>query len=257
MPLLDHLKELRRRVIYSLVVFLLSFGLCYYFSAEIYKFLAEPLMQVLREQGVSDPHLISTDLTEGFFTYIRVGMFGALLLAFPFISIQLWMFIAPGLYKSEKQAFFPFLVATPILFILGGALAYYGVIPYAWRFFLSFQQGADTGVGIRLEAKISEYLSLVMKLIFAFGCCFELPVALTLMVRVGLVSVQQLVAWRRYAYVAAFGVAAVLAPPDALTMVGLAIPLMGLYEVSILTSRMILKKKKETEELEEKEEILS
>ncbi|QCE35808.1 twin-arginine translocase subunit TatC [Acetobacteraceae bacterium] len=248
MPLMEHLRELRRRIIWSLAVFLISFGLCYHFSAEIYKFLAEPLMQVMREQGVADPHLISTDLTEGFFTYIRVAMFGALFLSFPFLAIQMWMFIAPGLYKSEKRAFFPFLIVTPILFILGGALAYYGIIPYAWRFFLSFQQGADTGVGIKLEAKISEYLSLVMKLIFAFGCCFELPVGLTLMVRAGLVTVQQLISWRRYAYVAAFALAAVLAPPDAITMIGLAIPLLGLYEVSIIASKIMLRKKKHEDE---------
>ena len=239
MPLLDHLIELRKRIIWSLATFVVAFLLCYHFSGEIYRFLAAPLASIMRQKG-EQPHLIYTALYEAFFTYVRVAVFGAFFLSFPMMAIQAWIFIAPGLYRNEKKAFAPFLIATPLLFLVGAALAYYLVFPFAWKFFLSFQQmGGENQMGIELQARVSEYLNLVTKMIMAFGICFELPVVLTLLVRAGLVGTALLRRIRRYAYVGAFAVAAVIAPPDAITMLGLAIPLVGLYEISILAARMV------------------
>lgn len=239
MPLLDHLIELRKRIIWSLATFVVAFLLCYHFSGEIYRFLAAPLASIMRQKG-EQPHLIYTALYEAFFTYVRVAVFGAFFLSFPMMAIQAWIFIAPGLYRNEKKAFAPFLIATPLLFLVGAALAYYLVFPFAWKFFLSFQQmGGGNQMGIELQARVSEYLNLVTKMIMAFGICFELPVVLTLLVRAGLVGTALLRRIRRYAYVGAFAVAAVIAPPDAITMLGLAIPLVGLYEISILAARMV------------------
>ncbi len=243
MPLLDHLIELRRRLIWSSAAFLICFGIAYYFSSAIYYFLAEPLARVLREQGNPDPHLIYTQLYEAFFTKIKVAFFGGAFVAFPVVAAQIWLFVAPGLYRSEKRALLPFLVATPILFILGAALAYYFVFPFAWRFFASFQSNSGGGgVPIELLPKVSEYLDLVMKLIFAFGITFQLPVALTLLAKVGIVSSAQLKKFRRYAYVGMFIIAAILAPPDVITQTGLALPLILLYEISIFSAKWVEKK---------------
>ncbi|QHI95299.1 twin-arginine translocase subunit TatC [Aristophania vespae] len=248
MPLIDHIIELRRRLIWSLATFIIAFGICYHFSGDIYRFLAAPLAEIMRQKG-EQPHLIYTALYEAFFTYVRVGVFGALFLSFPMIAIQIWIFIAPGLYRNEKKAFAPFLVATPVLFLLGAALAYYLVFPFAWKFFLSFQQSGGTDqMGIELQARVSEYLNLVTKMILAFGVCFELPVALTLIVKAGLVKTASLKKVRRYAYVAAFAVAAVVAPPDAITMLSLAIPLVCLYEFSILAAKLVEPRRLEDEE---------
>jgi sec-independent protein translocase protein TatC len=240
MPLLDHLIELRRRLIWSSAAFLVCFFLAYYFSSDIYYFLAEPLANVLREQGNPDPHLIYTQLYEAFFTKIKVAFFGGAFVAFPIIATQIYLFVAPGLYRSEKRAFLPFLAATPVLFVLGAALAYYFVFPFAWRFFASFQNPTGGGgVPIELLPKVSEYLDLVMKLIFAFGITFQLPVALTLLAKVGITSSAQLKKFRRYAYVGMFVIAAILAPPDVITQTGLALPLIALYEISILSARWV------------------
>jgi sec-independent protein translocase protein TatC len=240
MPLLDHLIELRRRLIWSAATFLICFFIAYYFSSDIYYFLAEPLANVLRQQGNPDPHLIYTQLYEAFFTKIKVAFFGGAFVAFPMIAAQLWLFVAPGLYRSEKRALLPFLAATPVLFVLGAALAYYFVFPFAWRFFASFQNPtAGGGVPIELLPKVSEYLDLVMKLIFAFGITFQLPVALTLLAKVGITSSKQLKKFRRYAYVGMFVIAAILAPPDVITQTGLALPLIALYEISILSARWV------------------
>lgn len=240
MPLLDHLLELRRRLMYAIAAFMIAFGACYYFSGDIYYFLAEPLAHVLEGQGTHTPHLIYTQLYEVFFTKIKVAMFGAAFSAFPIIATQLWLFIAPGLYRSEKRALLPFLVSSPVLFLMGGALAYYVVFPFAWQFFASFQSSTGGGgVPIELLPRVSEYLDLVMKLIFAFGLTFQLPVLLTLLAKVGIVTSNGLRKFRRYAYVGMFVVAAILAPPDVFTQCSLALPLIGLYEISVLMARVV------------------
>src|ERR1700722_8234321 len=239
MPLLDHLVELRRRLMWSIAAFFICFVVCYHFSAQIYGFLAQPLVDILEKQSGTPRRLIFTQLYEVFFTYLRVAFFGAAFLSFPVIASQVWLFVAPGLYRSEKRAFFPFLAATPVLFVLGAALAYYFVFPFAWRFFISFESPTGSSVPIQLEAKVSEYLDLVMKLIFAFGITFELPVLLTLLAKVGIVSSAGLRKFRRYAYVGMFVIAAILAPPDVITQTGLAIPLIALYEISIFAAKMV------------------
>ena len=239
MPLLEHLIELRTRLLWSMGAFLIAFFVCYHFSGALYSFLAEPLANLLEQRG-QNRRMIFTSLTEGFFTYLRVGFFGAAFVAFPVIATQIYLFIAPGLYRSEKHAFLPFLLATPVLFVMGAALAYYFVFPVAWGFFLNFETPTGGGgIPIELEAKVGEYLDLVMKLIFAFGVAFQLPVALSLMAKVGIVTSKSLKKYRRYAYVGMFVIAAILAPPDVITQCGLAIPLIGLYEISIIAAKMV------------------
>lgn len=247
MPLLAHLLELRTRLLWSFVAFIACFALSYGFAGEIYYFLAEPLAAVLREQGNPNPHLIYTQLYEAFFTRIKVAFFGGAFIAFPVMATQIWLFVAPGLYRSEKRALLPFLAATPILFVMGAALAYYFVFPFAWRFFASFQDPTGGGgVPIELLPRVSEYLDLVMKLIFAFGLTFQLPVALTLLAKVGIVTSVGLRKFRRYAVVCMFVVAAILAPPDVITQIGLAVPLMLLYEISIIAAKFVEPKPTET-----------
>ncbi len=247
MPLLAHLLELRTRLLWSFVAFIACFALSYGFAGEIYYFLAEPLAAVLREQGNPNPHLIYTQLYEAFFTRIKVAFFGGAFIAFPVMATQIWLFVAPGLYRSEKRALLPFLAATPILFVMGAALAYYFVFPFAWRFFASFQDPTGGGgVPIELLPRVSEYLDLVMKLIFAFGLTFQLPVALTLLAKVGIVTSVGLRKFRRYAVVCMFVVAAILAPPDVITQIGLAVPLMLLYEISIIAATFVEPKPTET-----------
>jgi sec-independent protein translocase protein TatC len=239
MPLLQHLVELRQRLLWSAVAFLLTFFVCYHFSGRIYSFLAEPLARVMERHGGTRA-MIFTSLTEGFFTNLRVAFFGAAFLSFPVMATQLWLFVAPGLYRSEKRALLPFLAATPVLFFMGAALAYYFVFPIAFTFFVSFAtpKGA-AGLPIEIMPRVSEYLDLVMKLVFAFGVAFELPVALSLLAKVGIVSSKGLKRVRRYAWVGMFVIAAVLAPPDVITQCSLALPLVALYEISILAARLM------------------
>jgi len=235
MPLLEHLVELRTRLLRSAIAIILLFFVCYYFAPILYSFLVQPLADALAVSGGSR-RLIFTALHEAFFTYLKVAFFAAMFLAFPFISIQFWMFLAPGLYKHEKNALAPFLVATPILFFLGGALVYYLIFPLAWKFFLSFESVGNAGVlPIQLEAKVDQYLSLVMRLIFAFGLCFELPVVMTLLARLGMVTAKGMREKRKYAVVLAFVAAAILTPPDVISQVGLAVPTILLYEISIFS----------------------
>lgn len=242
MPLIDHLIELRRRILYAFLAFVILFLPCAYFSKDVYDFLAAPLARILAHQ--SNGHFIYTDPTEAFFTYIRVAMWTAFCLAFPVMAAQLWLFVAPGLYKNERRAFLPYLVASPVLFIVGGAVAYYGMFPLALRYFAGFQSlGGSGGLALELQPKVSEYLTFVMRLFFAFGLTFQMPVLLTLMARVGLVSAAGLAKNRRYAIVINTIVAAILAPPDAFSMILLALPLVGLYEVSIVSCRLVEKRR--------------
>jgi len=249
MPLLDHLIELRNRLMYSCAAILIGFMICYLFAEQIYAFLVQPLADIY--QGQTGRRMIYTGLAEAFFTYLKVAFWAGAFLTFPFVASQLWMFIAPGLYRTEKQAFLPFLIATPILFFMGGAMVYYFIFPLAWRFFLSFETpGGEGMLPIELEARVGEYLSLVMKLIFAFGLSFQLPVALTLMGRVGLITSEQLARNRKFAIVAVFVVAAIITPPDIISQVGLAIPILLLYELSIIAVRIVEKRRAEAEAAE-------
>ena len=241
----SHLVELRKRLIHSLIFLSVFFVICYYFSDYIYGFLVDPYAQAVKNDD-TNRRLIFTALQETFLTYLKVSFFASFFITSPFILIQIWKFIAPGLYDEEKSAIMPYLVITPILFLLGGMLVYYLIMPLAIKFFLSFESaGLSTSLPIQLEAKVNEYLSLVMKLIFAFGLSFQLPVVLSLLARIGVIDSEFLKQRRRYVVVIIFAAAALLTPPDPVTQIGLAIPLLLLYELSIISVKIIEKKNKE------------
>ncbi len=242
---ISHLTELRSRLIHSFIFLFVFFILCYFFAEYLYGFLVEPYAQAVKNDG-TERRLIFTALQETFLTYLKVAFFAAFFVSSPFILIQVWKFIAPGLYDHEKSAIMPYMVVTPILFFLGGALVYYLIMPLAIKFFISFESsGHITNLPIQLEAKVNEYLSLIMKLIFAFGLSFQLPVVLSLLARVGVVDSEFLKKRRKYVVVIIFTAAAILTPPDPITQIGLAIPLLILYELSIFSVSLIEKKSKE------------
>ena len=243
MSLIDHLTELRKRLLWSFIYIIIIFLICFYFASDLFYFLAKPLVSLL--QTDKGQGFIYTALQEAFFTELKIAFFFALFFAFPLIAIQIWKFVAPGLYKHEKNAFLPFLMATPILFFAGGAMVYYLIAPLAWNFFLSYQNMSDSGVPIRLEAKMGEYLSLMMRFIFAFGLAFQLPVVLGLMAKVGIVTYTSLQKFRKYAIVIAFLSAAFLTPPDPFSQISLALPIILLYEISIYIAKIIQKNKKD------------
>lgn len=242
MPLLEHLVELRRRLLYSVVAFIIAFIVCFYFAQHMFNFLAAPLAEYFSD--AAGRRFIYTDLTEPFFTNVKLGAFGALCVSFPIVAAQLWAFVAPGLYRNERQAFLPFLVATPFMFAIGAAFFYYVLLPFAIKFFAGFEQPAGPdNLPVQMENKVGEYIGFVMTLIFAFGLCFELPVLLTLLARVGLVTSAGLASKRRYAIVGVVLVAAVVTPPDVFSQISLAVPLILLYEISIIMAKLVEKKR--------------
>jgi len=251
-PLIEHLAELRTRLINSAVAFVIAMIICFTVWNPIYNFLTHPLCQALTVTG-QDCSLIFIKLQEGFMVAIRISLLGGFALSFPVIAHQLWRFVAPGLYKQEKNAFLPFLIASPVLFFIGAAFAFYVVTPLAFNFFLGFQQGAVPSDGqvasdvaaIAFQGSAEEYLGLTMKFIIAFGLCFQLPVLLTLMGNAGLVSSQGLKDVRKYAVVGILVLAAVVTPPDVITQAILFVVVYGLYEVSIWLVKMVEKKREE------------
>ncbi|GAA4112576.1 sec-independent protein translocase protein TatC [Aminobacter aganoensis] len=247
-PLMEHLIELRTRLMWSIGGFFVAFLVCFFFAKQLFNLLVIPFKWATSWAGL-DPEkveLIYTAPQEFFFTQIKLAMFGGLVIAFPIIASQIYKFVAPGLYKNERAAFLPFLVASPILFLMGASLVYFFFTPMVMWFFLAMQQSGGEGeVQISLLPKVSEYLSLIMTLIFSFGLVFQLPVVTTLMARVGMVSSQGLADKRKWAIVIAFVVAAILTPPDPVSQIGLALPTILLYEISIWTARMIEKKREQ------------
>lgn len=252
MPLLDHLIELRQRLLYAAAALIVGFIICFYFAQSLFDFLAQPLSDLLLsryEDETRTPRIIYTSLIEPFFAQIKIAFFFSAFITCPIFLLQLWKFVAPGLYRDEKTAFAPFLIASPILFFTGAALVYYVILPFAWSFFIQFETvGSPTVLPVELEPKVSEYVSLTMRLIFAFGICFQLPVLMTLLARAGIASAEGMAKSRKYAIVAVFVVAAIFTPPDPISQLSLAIPIILLYEISIWMARMVEKKRAQKEQ---------
>lgn len=243
-PIMEHLAELRKRLLIALCAFIAATALAYGFADQIYAFLVRPLAQALPEgEGRG---MIYTGLTEAFFTYLKLAVFAGIFVSFPVTAAQFYGFLAPGLYKRERGVILPYLIAAPVFFVMGAAFCYFLVMPAAWHFFLSFESaGGEGALPIRLEARVSEYLSLVIHLMMAFGFSFQLPVLLTLLAQFGMVSAETLAKGRRYAIVAIVAVAAVITPPDIFSQVALSVPLYLLYEASIAVCRLIERRRDE------------
>lgn len=240
-----HFAELRRRLMLSILAIVVGMAVCFGFANQLLEFLIAPLAAAMGEESTN--RLIYTHLSEAFFVRVKLAFAAACFISMPVILVQIWMFIAPGLYQNERKAFLPWVIATPFLFLCGAAMVYYVIMPMAWPFFLGFQTGAEeTGLPVMLEARIGDYINLILTLIFAFGLCFQLPVLISLMGRAGLVKAETLKKGRKYAIIAAFVVGAFLTPPDIISQIGLALPVILLYELSIL---MVASMQKHDDEL--------
>lgn len=242
-PLIEHLKELKLRVTICLLSLLIGSSVSYIFVEEIYSFLVSPLSELVDpEKG---RRMIYTGLAEAFITYLKLSIFSGFIFSFPIISWQVYSFVAPGLYKNEKSFLLPFLFFSPVLFIIGAAFVYYFLFPLAWEFFISFETLGEKGdLPIQLEARVSEYLSIVMSLIIAFGLTFQLPIIIFVLVKIGAVSVETLIKFRKYSVVIILILAAILTPPDIISQIALALPLFLLYELSIILSKILIKESK-------------
>ena len=247
-PLIEHLIELRSRLMKTVIAVFIAFVICFFFASDIFNILIIPYEHAV--DGSRTVEMIFTAPQEYFFTQLKLALFGAIFIAFPVIASQIYMFMAPGLYKNERDAFLPFLIATPILFAIGACLVFFIVMPLAMEFFLSMEQTGEGVAHITHLPRVSEYLGLIMTLIFAFGLVFQLPVVMTLLARAGLIDADTLKGKRKYAVVATFVLAAVLTPPDPISQLGLAVPTLLLYEISILSVKRVDRQRKEREEAE-------